>query len=193
MCCTWRTQAGLFEISLNPCVRAQKNTLTVRCYQRKVFKKRFILGWILWRLQNSGFGGWGDLELKIYGWTHGNLYFKMICCWKLFTGAKKKNRWITATSTWWWRTYREMGVRRMPMIWSLCPSSTTIGPRSDPWGTPLLYEVSFYETRVWLSNSTSLTFVKCKVCYTHKNNTDIYKVRPFAIRPEFCEFPHELT
>lgn len=82
-------QAGLFEIFLNACVRAQKNTLTVRWYQRKVFKKRLILGWILRRLQNSGFGGWGDLERKIYGWTHGNLYFKTICCWKLFTRAKK--------------------------------------------------------------------------------------------------------
>lgn len=86
-----------------------------------------------------------------------------------------------------------MGVRRMPMTWSLCPSSTTIGPSIEPWGTPLLHEVSFYETTIWLSNSTTLTFVKRKVSYIRKNNADIDKVGPFAIWPEFCEFPHELT
>lgn len=57
--------------------------------------------------------------------------------------------------------YREMGVRRMPMIWSLCPSSTTIGPSSEPWGTPLLHEVFFLR-----NNSLTFQFNNFDICKT---------------------------
>lgn len=180
MCCTWRNQhqAGLFEISLNSCVRGQKNTLIVSRYQRKVFKKRLILGWILRRLQNSGFEGWGDLEQKIYGWTHGNLYFKMICCWKLFTGAKKAGelqryqpddgecteKWVSEGCRW---------------LGRYVPVALRPGRGASLEGRRCCARFLFTKKTVWLSNSTSLTFVKRKVCSIRKNNADIDKVGPF--------------
>lgn len=157
-------QAGLFEIPLNPCARAQKNTLTVRWYQRKVFKKRLIVGWILRRLQNSGFGGWGDLELKIM-----EIY---ILRWSVvetfFWGQKKKkkSRWITAISTRWCRMYREMGGRWFGLY---VPVALWAGRGASLEGRHC--STRFLITK--LSNSTSLTFVKREVCYIRQNNTDI--------------------
>lgn len=136
--------------------------------------------------------GWGDVELKIYSWTQGNLYFKMICCWKLFTGAKKAGelqryqpddgecteKWVSEGCRW----------------FGLCvPVALPSGRAASLEGRHCCTRFSFYKTTVWLSNSTTLIFVKHKVCYIRKNNGDIDKVGPFAIRPEFCESPHKLT